>query len=710
MKDSRIHIADRHTVVAAFKVTGVSVEAGSETFNTLLRSITPFEKGPVRYGVEILLRSIPSPDSVTGKILETYISLIQSAGYGFHLDRFLRKMDVVEHILTSSGYEGVWVMKEDIESLHTSMLSGGLMGITSSPARTVYANLDSVTDALVMRYSGGESEAVSIIAYGCNDGVRTNTVVLASSAARISVLAKALDPRLRCCVRKLRNGIIGYLPARLNCINKNNDSSSDWGRKLPSLLPSSRIEFLANMIPPQPMMLGKEFIDNPEAIHLGNIPATGRKLTIPLNSAHSCVIVGRPGYGKSYLLGSLVKTLSDMNQHVIVADLIDSDFRAMANEINAAVFSQDRGDTSLDLNPFRVKGFSEQETQKLSTDFLLSAISMFAPQDTFLRDTVSAYYSESTNEAKGIWGFIQYFEQTFPKLNNYAGELQSNHIGALKSRLRKLQSCLSDREFCPDMILKNNAIIELEKMDSREDKAISLLFLLNFLIQIKRREAKSGVVTPTFLIVDEAAELLSGGVDKDIDVAGRNLRDMLLKVIRTCRKIGLYLICATQDYHSVADYFQQSHVRILMNNKYLNEMGADWEPYQLLLPKLKVGQCLIEMSEFSKPLLFQTPEFTFGPKMSDEMVTQYMRKNFPEYISGIRPYDVAVPVVSYILSQLSELKGKELEIWQSSFNLRDFVGKVLTASETHNILEDVLVEVKKIYVFMGSPKWFNFNI
>ena len=114
MKDSRIHIADRHTVVAAFKVTGVSVEAGSETFNTLLRSITPFEKGPVKYGVEILLRSIPSSDSVTGKILETYISLIQSAGYGFHLDRFLRKMDVVEHTLTSSGYEGVWVMKEDI--------------------------------------------------------------------------------------------------------------------------------------------------------------------------------------------------------------------------------------------------------------------------------------------------------------------------------------------------------------------------------------------------------------------------------------------------------------------------------------------------------------------------------------------------------------------------------------------------------------------
>ena len=705
MKDSRIHITDRHTAVAAFKMTGISLEADSETFKELLQSTS--EKGPVRYGVEILLRSVSSPDSVTGKILEGYISLIQSSGCGIHLNRFLCKMDVVEHTLTSSGYDGVWVMKEDIESLHTSMLSGGLIGITSSPARAVSANLNSVMDALV-RYSGSESEAVSIIAYGygCNDGVRTNTVVLASSAARISVLAKALDPRLRCCVRKVRNGIIGYLPARLSCINKNNDSSSDWGRKLPSLLPSSRIESLANMVPPQPMMLGKEFIDNPEAIHLGNIPATGRKLTIPVNSAHSCVIVGRPGYGKSYFLGSLVKTLSDMNQHVIVLDLIDSDFRSMATQINAAVFSQDRGDTSLDLNPFRVKGFSEQETQKLSTDFLLSAISMFAPQDTFLRDTVSAYYSESINESKGIFDFIQYFQQTFPKLNKYAGEMQSNHISALKSRLRKLQSCISDREFCPDMILKNNAIIELEKMDSREDKAISLLFLLNFLIQIKRREAKSGVVTPTFLIVDEAAELLSGGLDKDIDVAGRNLRDMLLKVIRTCRKIGLYLICATQDYHSVADYFQQSHVRILMNNKYLKEMGTEWEPYQLLLPKLKVGQCLIEMSEFSKPLLFQTPEFTFGPKMSDEMVTQYMREKFPEYISGIKPYDVALPVVSYVLSQLSELKGNELEVWKSNFNIREFITKILTTAGKQSILEDVLVEVRKI----GCHEWLDLKI
>ena len=94
------------------------------------------------------------------------------------------------------------------------------------------------------------------------------------------------------------------------------------------------------------------------------------------------------------------------------------------------------------------------------------------------------------------------------------------------------------------------------------------------------------------------------------------------------------------------------------------------------------------------------------------MVTQYMREKFPEYISGIKPYDVALPVVSYVLSLLSELKGKELEIWQSSFNLRDFVGKVLTASGMHhNILEDVLVEVKKLYLSMGmgSPKWFNLN-
>ncbi len=708
MKDSKIYIADRHTAVAAFKMTGISLEAeaNSETFKELLQSITHSEKGPVRYGVEILLRSVSSPDSVTGKILEAYISLIQiqSSEYGIHLNRFLRKMDIVEHTLTSSGYEGVWMMNKDIASLHTSILSGGLIGMTSNPTRMVSGNIDNAMNALV-RYSEGESEALSIIAYGCNDGVRTNAVVLASSAARISVLAKAFDSRLRCCIRKLRNNI-NYLPARLSCINKKNNSSSDWGRKLPSLLPSSRIESLATMLPAQPMILGKDFIDNPEAIHLGNIPATGSKLTIPVNSAHSCVIVGRPGYGKSYFLGSLVKTLSDMNQHVIVLDLIDSDFRSMATQINAAVFSQDRGDTSLDLNPFRVKGFSEQETQKLSTDFLLSAISMFAPQDTFLRDTVSAYYSESINESKGIFDFIQYFQQTFPKLNKYAGEMQSNHISALKSRLRKLQSCISDREFCPDMILKNNAIIELEKMDSREDKAISLLFLLNFLIQIKRREAKSGVVTPTFLIVDEAAELLSGGLDKDIDVAGRNLRDMLLKVIRTCRKIGLYLICATQDYHSVADYFQQSHVRILMNNKYLKEMGTEWEPYQLLLPKLKVGQCLIEMSEFSKPLLFQTPEFTFGPKMSDEMVTQYMREKFPEYISGIKPYDVALPVVSYVLSQLSELKGNELEVWKSNFNIREFITKILTTAGKQSILEDVLVEVRKI----GCHEWLDLKI
>ena len=709
MKDSKIYIADRHTAVAAFKMTGISLEAeaNSEAFKELLHSITHSEKGPVRYGVEILLRSVSSPDSVTGKILEAYISMIQiqSSGYGIHLNRFLRKMDIVEHTLTSSGYEGVWMMKKDIASLHTSILSGGLIGMTSNPTRMVSGNIDNAMNALV-RYSEGESEALSIIAYGCNDGVRTNAVVLASSAARISVLAKAFDSRLRCCIRKLRNNI-DYLPVRMSCINKKNNSSSDWGRKLPSLLPSSRIESLATMLPAQPMILGKDFIDNPEAIHLGNIPATGRKLTIPVNSAHSCVIVGRPGYGKSYFLGSLVKNLCKMKQHVIVLDLIDSDFRGIAKDINAAVFSQDRGDRSLDLNPFRVKGFSEQETQKLSTDFLLSAISMFAPQDTFLRDTVSAYYSESTNEAKGsISGFIRFFEKTFPKLNNYAGELQSNHIGALKSRLRKLQSCLSDREFCPDMILKNNAIIELEKMDSREDKAISLLFLLNFLIQIKRREAKSGVVTPTFLIVDEAAELLSGGLDKDIDVAGRNLRDMLLKVIRTCRKIGLYLICATQDYHSVADYFQQSHVRILMNNKYLKEMGTEWEPYQLLLPKLKVGQCLIEMSEFSKPLLFQTPEFTFGPKMSDEMVTQYMREKFPEYISGIKPYDVALPVVSYVLSQLSELKGNELEVWKSNFNIREFITKILTTAGKQSILEDVLVEVRKI----GCHEWLDLKI
>ena len=135
-------------------------------------------------------------------------------------------------------------------------------------------------------------------------------------------------------------------------------------------------------------------------------------------------------------------------------------------------------------------------------------------------------------------------------------------------------------------------------------------------------------------------------------------------------------------------------------------MGEEFAPYQTLLPKLKVGQCLLEMSEFSKPLIFQAPEFTFGPKMSDEMVEEYMREDFPEYISSIKPYDVAVPVVSYILSQLAELKGNELEVWKSNFKIREFITKILTPAGKQSILEDVLVEVRKI----GCHEWLDLKI
>ena len=705
MKD-RIYIADKGRAVAVFKMTGVSAEADLQTWNSLLRSVTVTSKGPARYGVEVLLRSERCEDTVTGKKLEAYISLIQSAQYGVDMDRLQRKMDVVESILIRSGYEGVWIMKEDIASLHTSLLSSGMIGITCDPKRKVAGDVDSVADALV-RYAADESEAFSIVAYGSGDNVRVNTVVLAASEARVPVLAKAFNSELMTCSRELSDNRKGYLAVRMSCVNKRYNSSCKW-ESIPSLLPTSRTESLATWLPVQPQVLGKDFIENQDGIYIGTLPS-GRKLTIPVKTFHSSAIVGRPGYGKSYLLGHLVKTLGQMNQHVVVLDLIDSDFRSLAKDLNAPVFAQDRGDTSLQLNPFRVKGFTVKENQKLCTDFLLSALSLFAPQDTFLRDTICDYFS-SRNEARGIWDFIQYFEQNFKRLNNYAAEMQSNHIGALKSRLRKLQSCISDREFDPEMILRNNAIIELENVDSKEDKAIILLFLIHVLIMIKRKEAKSGIVKPTFLVIDEMAELLNGKLN-DTDVGGMSLRDMLLKVILTCRKVGLYLVTATQDFQAVEPYFAQSHLRILLNSKYCKEMGEEFSHYQQMLPKLKVGQCVLEMSEFSQPLLFQTPEFSFGYKLSDEEVSAYMRERFPEYVaSSIKPYDVAVSVMSYIVTQLSELKGNELEIWKPNFNVRDFVTKVLTSAGKPEILEDVLVEIRKKHVALGGSELFDLKL
>lgn len=716
------------TAIGGFRINGVSPEASvSKPMADILCSLRP-EPG-YRYILEILVCSVADGSFVTGKGVDVYVCVIQHSDYHKpNTDSLIRKMKVTNEILNYAGYKLTPILKDNLAELHRKIIDCKYLAATreSHKASSISGNLDQVINTLVNN-EDNEAEAFSILIWGKGNEVRINTAIFADKRDRISLIAQSFNNRLMSKTeeletfktKKLKEWF--YLEKRLSHLYEIRDISSYSWENIPSILPTSKTDHMTDFVPAQPLRLNPYILDNKDGIHLGNIG--NKKFTPPLGYLFNMAVIGRSGSGKTSFLGSMIESLNAKGHHYLVIDLFDSDFRALAEKTDAAVFTMGQ-ETSLQLNPFAINGLSDNEVREFAKEYIMTTLSFEPPLDSFIQAALPEYYT--SGNIRNAEEFSKFALLYYMSKNKYGEEVKRNIGGILDSRLLKLQQCTSGKSsFHSESLLKNNSIIELAGIGSIESKAMIVSYILRLLMMLKTK-AYSPIhpPTPTFVFIDEVSAL-TDVLKSDINVAALGLKQFLLDIIKRGRKYGLYLILATQEMKDFESYYKQSHVKVIMNSCWSEKMGQEYDPYQNVVHRLAVGSAICSMPEINKAFLFNTINFTgFKKRWNDDMTLSYMKEKFPQYVRKCDPMikenvsktedkpaaefsiamEIAKNIVKYIITKLMDPDKEKVAYWKESFNIREFILKVLTdAKLSEKLLNEIFVEIIILAGQMKEP-------
>lgn len=712
----------KSTAIGGFRIHGISPEASaSRSLTNLLSSLQPSDCH--RYIIEMLVCSVYDNNFIKGKGVEVYISITQHSEYcRTNKSALLRKLDIAKEILEYEGYRITPMSESIIAELHHRIISNCRFSAATrdcqSDGMKISGDLDQVIRTLINNETP-ELEAFSILMWpSSKDKIKINTAVFAGRKRRISLIAKSFNTRLKANIQEVR--LHKYLKKRLSHIYESRDISAFSRDNIPNVLPTGKTDAMTDYLPTQPQCLGKDVLDNKKGLHLGNID--NRQFTPPLAYLYNMAVVGRSGSGKTSFLGSMIDSLSKKDIHYIVLDLFDSDFRALAAMTNAAVFTMGQ-ETSLHLNPFAIDGLSDNEVREFAKEYIMSTLAFEPPLDSFILDALPEYYK--TDVSRNSEDFRRFALLNYKSKNNYGPETGKNMGGMLDSRLMKLHKNISGKKrFQSASLLKNNSIIELAGVGSVESKAMIVSYILNLLLLLKMKAYKSGNVSPTFVFIDEVSAL-TDVLKSDINVAAQGLRRFLLDIIKRGRKYGLYLILSTQEMRDFESYYQQSHVKVVMNSCWSEHMGSEYLPYKDLVHRLDVGSAICSMPEIHAAFLFKTMNFTgFKKRWNDDMIISYMKENFPEYIrdcdleadddaskdegkpaSPLTPEMlIAKKTVKHIITKLMNPDREKVAQWKESFNLRKFILQVLAdANLSDKLVNEILVEIILLAGKMKAP-------
>lgn len=717
-----IHTVSK-TAIGGFRILGIPPEATTSRPQTnllsdLLSSLQP--SGGYRYIIEILACSVPDNNFIKGKGVEVYISIIQhSECYHTNKSVLLRKLDIAKEILEYEGYRLAHISETQIAKLHHRLSNCRFSAATrdsQSDGTTLSGDLDQVISTLI-NHEKAELEAFSILMWASNkDMVKINTAVFAGMKRRISLIAKSFNTRLKTNIQETRQAM--YLKKRLSHLYESRDIAAFSRKNIPNVLPTGKTDSLKDFNPRQAQCLTKDILDNDEGLHLGSIG--NRRFTPPLNYLYNMAVLGRSGSGKTSFLGTMIESLSKKGIHYIVLDLFDSDFRALAEMTNAAVFTMGH-ETSLELNPFAIDGLSNDELREFAKEFIMGTLSFEPPLDGFILNALPKYYKSDVS--RNSEDFRRFSLRDYKLNNSYGPEAEKGVGGVLDSRLLKLQTCTSGKNsFKSASLLKNNSIIELAGVSGVESKAIIVSYILHLLMMLKMKAYKSGNVSPTFVFIDEVSALTDIVRASDINIAAQGLKRFLLDIIKRGRKYGLFLTLATQEMTNFESYYQQSHVKVVMNSYYSEQMGYEYLPYKDTVHRLEVGSAICSMPEVHTAFLFKTKKFAgFKKRWDDDMTLSYMKDNFPEYVrdcleadenaseakeKAIAPFtpeiEIAKKIAKYIITKLMDPDREKVAQWKESFNIRKFILQVLSeANLSEKLVNEIFVE---IIILAGTMK------
>lgn len=367
------------------------------------------------------------------------------------------------------------------------------------------------------------------------------------------------------------------------------------------------------------LVIGK-FVDNDKSI-----------LTLPEQQLqYHMSIIGKTGSGKSCLLANIMQEIHRVNYNFLVLDLEGSQFRRLASQTEAAVFTCS-GTCKLSINPFAIKGFSKDDNCALMRVFLSEATNINendgGPLSQYVTDVTNFYFA--SNESRLSYeNFMKNIDHIFNNINNYAPDVSQNMRAALNTRLRKMQYLNGIAPFDANKLLGQNCIFELKDLKDNEERSLVLLFVLMAIFEVKKKGYGIGKLRPTILIIDEIHLILAGNHQNG--PAKKGVQNILERICSEGRKYGLYLCIADQKYGVIKQYFDNVGTNIVLRSPYDETMQPRWESYDKEMTELPIGQGLLLNSESRKIIRFQanSPNAAFDKNLDDSTLEQYMKRKY----------------------------------------------------------------------------------
>lgn len=339
-------------------------------------------------------------------------------------------------------------------------------------------------------------------------------------------------------------------------------------KSLPGLPTSIHAEFSRD--------INSQYSRKDASVKVGSIYHLGRQESTPvcLNmndlSGH-LFVCGSPGMGKSNFCYGLLKELRSRGVSFMVIEPAKGEYRNVFGGLeDVKVFGVNPNlYPLLRINPFAFpKGIHVQE----HIDRLLSIFSacwpLYAAMPAILREALEVIYRAwgydlfSGDGGMGKFPTFEALLDTLPKIiknAHFSGEVESNYIGALVTRVKSLTGGLYGSIFCSDeidetVLFDSNVIVDLSRVGSSETKALIMGILVMRLQEYRMAAGQMNSPLRHVTVLEEAHHLLRGNgrqiAQGESQVQALSI-EMITNAIAEMRTYGEGFIIADQSPSAV---------------------------------------------------------------------------------------------------------------------------------------------------------------
>lgn len=385
--------------------------------------------------------------------------------------------------------------------------------------------------------------------------------------------------------------------------------------------------------------LNEKKVDKESSINLGVMVQKGRDLKkLPFylakeNMAKHTFIAGVTGSGKTTTCHRL---LSESEMPFLVIEPAKTEYRTLINKDKDLIVLTLGNET---IAPFRINPFELIQGEVISAHVdmikatFTSAFPMEASMPQILEESIYNIYQKkgwnidiNENEIFGERAFDLDVD-SFPILSdlleemkyvveskNFSGQMQSDYIGSLVSRLSNLtvgsKGSMLNCEHSIDFryIAHHNVILEMEELKSPEDKALFMGFILSRLSAVIKEEHKKNKEYKHLTLVEEAHRLLSKveyGDSGSKKSAVETFTDLLAEV----RKYGEGLIIVDQIPNKLApEVLKNTNTKIIHKILAKDDKEAVGDTMLMddkqkeYLSALDVGNAIVFSEQTEKPI------------------------------------------------------------------------------------------------------------